>query len=311
MKDPIAEALQKIADGSRRVATVQLPPRPEQPPELPAEPTAVLPSALQAFLAIVIGEPEPPPLPEPVFANAAPLTSETSAAAADTESSSPPPARPENHAEVPRARAKLTEKLRGLTGATADNQTSAASASAGAAERVRLAAALALSVGMAWVVWNDLQGPPAVTLASQTEAIDVDQLLKEFETADHSPRSSDAEIHELLQQPAADLQSAENEVEAELQAPRLTADRNRNAAVQRTAGTVDSETAAPLFNETASEPVDDAATDATAAAVYPDQQPAQRPEKSRTSASGGNRPLRFTGRIQPMNRPATTDQDRF
>ena len=101
MKDPIAEALQKIADGSRQVATVQLPPRPEQPPALPTEPTPVLPSALQAFQAIVIGEPEPPPIPEPVFSNATPLTAETSAAAADAEISSPPPARPENHAAAP------------------------------------------------------------------------------------------------------------------------------------------------------------------------------------------------------------------
>ena len=311
MKDPIAEALQKIADGSRQVATVQLPPRPEQPPALPTEPTPVLPSALQAFQAIVIGEPEPPPIPEPVFSNATPLTAETCAAAADAEISSPPPARPENHAAAPRTRFKVTEKLRGLAGAAADTQPFAAAASAGVAERVRLAAALALSVGMAWVVWNDLQGPPAVTSANQTEAIDVDQLLKEFETADHSPRSSDAEINELLQQPAADLQPAENDVEGELQAPRLAADRNRNAAVQRTAGTVDSETAAPLFNESDNQPADAAALDATAAAVYPDQQPAQRPEKPRTGTTGGNRPLRFTGRIQPMNRPATTDQDRF
>ncbi|MFM7836714.1 MAG: hypothetical protein ACKPJD_33390, partial [Planctomycetaceae bacterium] len=73
-------------------------------------------------------------------------------------------------------------------------------------DRLRTAAALLLSVGMAWVVWTDLRQPAAAVADNAEDSVDVDQLLREFETADQHSHKHDQQIQRMLAEP--DLKSA-------------------------------------------------------------------------------------------------------
>ncbi|MFN5799847.1 MAG: hypothetical protein ACK5AN_20180, partial [Planctomyces sp.] len=87
----------------------------------------------------------------------------------------------------------------------------------------------------------------------------------------------------------------ELDLEAELAGPQFATGDVAQGKLQTTAATSDAAADVPEFSEPAAAEPDESAAEA----VYPDQQPARTPPKA-----GSGRPLRFTGQIQPMNRPA-------
>lgn len=326
MNDTLADALQKIAAGGMTGSPATPPQPPAAPqttplacqpahtllprpqaaplPEPPLiEPAPALPSGFAAFQAIVICPPEPaevavadrctnavPSLgsnnsPPPV---SPPLTQESAAPAA---ASGVPPAQ--------ERRFKVPARLRSMAASTAQTaaglQNSATTLDSGSwNDRLRTAAALLLSVGMAWVVWTDLRQPAAAVADNAEDSVDVDQLLREFETADQHSHKHDQQIQRMLAEP--DLKSAPPvmTLDEELAAPGLATGELPAGKLQRTAATTEVPDHAPVFSSPAAE-----SDESAAAAVYPDQQPA-RP----TRKAGSGRPLRFTGQIQPMNQPA-------
>lgn len=307
MKDTIADALQKIAAGGRAVGSAATPQTPEisagppmmavapevlqpQPPAL--QPT--LPSALQAFHDIVICPPEPAeiPMPNPVDSGAPEIqatavgTPPTAAFAQDGAVKSPVTGR--------MSRFSVPDRLRSFGASTARTAVEMQN-SASWSDRLRTAAAVLLSVGMAWVVWADLRVPATTVAVNEEDAVDVDQLLKEFETADQHSPGQERELQRIVSQPALKSEPQVLDLESELSAPQIATGQATQGKVQRTAATSEADAGAQEFSEPATiEPAE-----SEAEAVYPDQQPA-RP----TPKAGSGRPLRFTGQIQPMNRPA-------
>lgn len=307
MKDTIADALQKIAAGGRSVGSAAAP----QSLEITAGPalTAVaaevllpqapaLPSALQAFHDIVICPPEPAEIPVPAFGTAGGIagTPVIQASAAGTEMAASlaqvADARPPESGRV--SRLSMPDRLRSFGASTARTAASMQD-SASWSDRLRTVAALLLSVGMAWVVWADLQGPATAVVVNDEDAVDVDQLLREFETADQHSRGQEQDLQRMLTQPALKSEPPVLDLEAELAAPQFTTGEIAQGKVQKTAATSDAEMSVPEFSEPAAAEPDESAAEA----VYPDQQPARAIPKA-----GSGRPLRFTGQIQPMNRPA-------
>lgn len=303
MKDTIADALQKIADGGRAAGAAAVP----QPPEISAAApvtTAVaevllprppaLPSALQAFRDIVICPLEPAEIPVEALADpgipaiqatAAGITTAASIAA-EPDVRTPPPGR--------HVRFSMPDRLLSFGSSTARTAPSLQDAGSWS-DRLRTVAALLLSVGMAWVVWTDLQQPAATVAVNEEDAVDVDQLLKEFETADQHSRGQEQELQRMLSRPALKSEPPELDLEAELAGPQFATGDVAQGKLQTTAATSDAAADVPEFSEPAAAETDESAAEA----VYPDQQPARAIPKA-----GSGRPLRFTGQIQPMNRPA-------
>lgn len=311
MNDTIADALQKIAAGGMNAspaaplqppAATHLSAAAAEPPQAllpqpPAAPTMAsppvttapaLPSAFEAFQAIVICPPEPVEIP-------AAASSETAGTQLGSATSTPPVSPPPTQEK----RFKVPARLRTLAASTAQTaagmqNTASMLGSAGWSDRLRTAAALLLSVGMAWVVWTDLRQTPPAVAANTDETVDVDQLLREFETADHHSHQHDQQIQRMLSEPALKSAPPVMDLDEELAAPRLAFGELPAGKVQRTAAATEIEDQTPVFSEPAVH-----SDESAAEAVYPDQQPARTPPKA-----GSGRPLRFTGQIQPMNPPA-------
>jgi hypothetical protein len=316
MTDALSLALQKIADGDSSAAVAMQPASPIAPPLQPAPALQVTPAPLPTAVveppARDMAPPEilpmtarpaasAPVVPMPTVAQTAPLTpppvpalrmetvmpespaiSGNRAAVAAGLARLAMPAAESAQQQIPLESPAATSSTPQLTPATTNVPVAARSSRSwidwlAPMQEYRTILAAVVVVAVVAVVWNDTRTASVTEIDNSSAEINIEQLLEEFETADQRASERNARRAREL---------AEQQEEPDfLETPEMP-----------TSGVPSRQRAAVYSQEsTTSERASDAA-------VYPDQNTdVEQPQPSiRAEQDEPPRPVRFTGRIQPM-----------
>ncbi len=318
MTDALSLALQKIAEGDSSAAVAMQPASPIAPPPQPAPalqvtpaplptavveppaqdmaPPAILPmTARPAAGAPVVPMPTvaqtvplaPPPIPalrmETVMPESPAISANRAAVAAGLARLAMPAAESaQQQQQIPMESQAATSSTPQLTPATTNVAVAARSSRSwihwlAPMQEYRTVLAAVVVVAVVAVVWNDTRPAALTEIDNSSAEINIEQLLEEFETADQRASERNARrARELVEQ---------QEEPDFLETPEMP-----------TSGVQSRQRAAVYSQEsTTSERASDAA-------VYPDQNTEVEQPQPSISAEQDEppRPVRFTGRIQPM-----------